>query len=101
MYNEGSVDLVIRAGAATGDPVAIEVRPEGSDLQVDNRLVTVAETGTGALTLHRLPGSSRVTVHGQIPGESGAVRTNRIGRQPDEIFRVSVSTRADSQKVSR
>ena len=26
-YNEGSVDLVIRAGAAAGDPVTIQVRP--------------------------------------------------------------------------
>ena len=27
-YNEGSVDLVIHAGAASGDPVTIQVRPE-------------------------------------------------------------------------
>jgi len=69
-YNEGSVDLVIRAGAAAGDPVAIQVRPEGSTLDVDNRLVTVAETGAGTLTLHRLPGSSHVTVRGQIPAKA-------------------------------
>ena len=93
MYNEGSVDLVIRAGAAEGDPVVIQVRPEGSDLQVDNRLVTVAETGTGALTLQRLPGSSRVTVHGQIPAKAAPFVTHRLGRQSDEILRVGVSPR--------
>jgi D-alanyl-D-alanine carboxypeptidase/D-alanyl-D-alanine-endopeptidase (penicillin-binding protein 4) len=69
-YNEGSVDLVIRAGAAAGDPVAIDVRPAGSGLQIDNQLVTVAESGTGRLTLHRLPGSSRVVVRGQIPAKA-------------------------------
>ena len=69
-YNEGSVDLVIRAGAAAGDPVAIQVRPDGGGLRIDNRLVTVAETGTGRLTLQRLPGSSRVVVHGQIPAKA-------------------------------
>ena len=86
MYNEGSIDLVIRAGAVEGDPVAIEVRPDGSDLQVDNRLVTVAETGTGALTLHRLPGSSRVTVHGQIPAKAAPfVRTASVDN-PTRFF---------------
>ena len=54
-YNEGSVDLVIHAGATAGDPVAIQLRPDGRRLQVDNRLVTVAESGTGALRLRRLP----------------------------------------------
>ena len=86
MYNEGSVDLVIRAGAAEGDPVAIHVRPEGSDLLVDNRLVTVAETGTGALTLQRLPGSSRVTVDGQIPAKAAPfVRTASVDN-PTRFF---------------
>lgn len=72
IYNEGSVDLVIRAGAAAGDPVAIQLRPEGSGLEIDNRLVTVSETGTGMLTLRRLPGSSRLTVQGQVPAKAGA-----------------------------
>src|SRR6185503_376569 len=56
-YNEGSVDLVVKAGAAPGAPVELQVRPEGSDLEVVNRLVTVAESGTGMLTMERVPGS--------------------------------------------
>ena len=78
-YNEGSVDLVIRAGAAAGDPVLVQVRPEGSTLVVDNRLVTVEESGTGRLTLRRLPGSSRVVVDGQIPAKAAPfVRTASV-----------------------
>jgi len=69
-YNEGSVDLVIRAGAEAGDSVAIQVRPAGSGLQIDNRLVTVAESGTGRLTLQRFPGSPLVVVTGQIPAKA-------------------------------
>jgi D-alanyl-D-alanine carboxypeptidase/D-alanyl-D-alanine-endopeptidase (penicillin-binding protein 4) len=69
-YNEGSVDLVIRAGAESGMPVSISVRPEGSGLDVENRLVTVAESGSGALTLQRSPGSSHVVVQGQIPARA-------------------------------
>jgi D-alanyl-D-alanine carboxypeptidase/D-alanyl-D-alanine-endopeptidase (penicillin-binding protein 4) len=41
-YNEGSVDLVIKAGASAGEPVDVQVRPDGSALEVDNRLVTAA-----------------------------------------------------------
>lgn len=79
IYNEGSVDLVIGAGSRAGDPVSIQVKPDGSGLQVDNRLMTVAETGAGALTLQRLPGSSRVIVQGQIPaGSSTFVRTASV-----------------------
>ena len=78
-YNEGSVDLVIRAGTAAGEPVVIEARPEGGGLQIDNRLVTVAESGTGMLTLKRLPGSSRIIVQGQIPAKAAPfVRTASV-----------------------
>ena len=56
-YNEGSVDLVIHAGAASGDPVTIHLRTDGSGLRIDNRLRTVAESGTGRLTL---PAPARV-----------------------------------------
>jgi serine-type D-Ala-D-Ala carboxypeptidase/endopeptidase (penicillin-binding protein 4) len=85
-YNEGSVDLVIRPGTSEGDPVGVQVRPEGSDLQLDNQLVTVAETGTGALTLERSPGSSRVRVRGQIPAKAAPfVRTASIDN-PTRFF---------------
>jgi D-alanyl-D-alanine carboxypeptidase/D-alanyl-D-alanine-endopeptidase (penicillin-binding protein 4) len=85
-YNEGSVDLVIRAGAASGDPVAIQVRPEGGGLHIDNQLVTVAETGAGMLTLHRLPGSSRVTVRGQIPAKAAPFARTASVDNPTTFF---------------
>jgi D-alanyl-D-alanine carboxypeptidase/D-alanyl-D-alanine-endopeptidase (penicillin-binding protein 4) len=85
-YNEGSVDLVIRAGAAEGDPVAIQVRPDGSGLDVDNRLTTVAESGTGRLTLRRLPGSSRVVVEGQIPAKAAPFARTASVDNPTVFF---------------
>lgn len=85
-YNEGSVDLIIRAGAVAGDPVAIQVRPDGSGLQIDNRLVTVAESGTGRLTLHRLPGSSRVIVQGQIPAKAPPFARTASVDNPTRFF---------------
>ena len=85
-YNEGSVDLVIRAGASQGDPVVIQVRPDGSGLVVDNRLVTVSESGTGRLTLRRLPGSSRVIVEGQIPAKSASFARTASVDNPTLFF---------------
>jgi serine-type D-Ala-D-Ala carboxypeptidase/endopeptidase (penicillin-binding protein 4) len=85
-YNEGSVDLVIRAGTAAGEPVGIEVRPEGSGLEVDNRLVTVPETGTGVLTMQRLPGSSRLVVQGQIPARAAPFSRTASVDNPTEFF---------------
>lgn len=85
-YNEGSVDLVIRAGAAAGDPVAIQIRPEGSGLHIDNRLVTVAESGPGRLTLRRLPGSSQVVVEGQIPAKAAPFARTASVDNPTTFF---------------
>jgi D-alanyl-D-alanine carboxypeptidase/D-alanyl-D-alanine-endopeptidase (penicillin-binding protein 4) len=85
-YNEGSVDLIVRAGATAGDPVTIHVRPEGSGLQIDNRLVTVEASGTGRLTLRRQPGSPRLVVEGQIPsGAAPFVRTASVDN-PTRFF---------------
>jgi D-alanyl-D-alanine carboxypeptidase/D-alanyl-D-alanine-endopeptidase (penicillin-binding protein 4) len=85
-YNEGSVDLVIRAGNAAGDQVTIQVRPGGSGLQIDNQLVTVEESGTGRLTLHRLPGSSRVVVRGQIPARAAPFARTASVDNPTAFF---------------
>jgi D-alanyl-D-alanine carboxypeptidase/D-alanyl-D-alanine-endopeptidase (penicillin-binding protein 4) len=85
-YNEGSVDLVIRAGAAAGDPVVIQVRPEGSAVVIDNRLTTVEESGTGRLTLKRLPGSPRVVIEGQIPAKAAPFARTASVDNPTTFF---------------
>ena len=95
-YNEGSVDLVIRAGLEPGDQVAIQVRPDGSALQIDNQLVTVAESGTGRLTLHRLPGSARVSVRGQIPAKA-APFARTAAWTTHEIFATRFAMSADAE----
>jgi D-alanyl-D-alanine carboxypeptidase/D-alanyl-D-alanine-endopeptidase (penicillin-binding protein 4) len=86
LYNEGSVDLVIQAGSAAGEPVAILVRPDGSGLDVDNRLTTVPETGSGMLTLRRLPGSSRLVVEGQIPATAAPFARTASVENPTKFF---------------
>jgi len=85
-YNEGSVDLTIRAGNAAGEPVDVQVRPEGSGLELENRLTTIAESGSGTLTLERLPGSPHLIVRGQIPAKAAPfVRTASVDN-PTQFF---------------
>jgi serine-type D-Ala-D-Ala carboxypeptidase/endopeptidase (penicillin-binding protein 4) len=85
-YNEGSADLIIRAGMSPGDPVTIQVRPEGHALQIDNRLVTAADSTTASLTLQRVPGSSKLLVQGQIPAKAQPfVRTASVDN-PTRFF---------------
>ena len=85
-YNEGSADLVIRAGSSAGEPVDIQLRPDGSRLEIDNRLVTVPESGTGMLTLERLPGSSRLLVQGQIPAKAPPFARTASVDNPTDFF---------------
>jgi D-alanyl-D-alanine carboxypeptidase/D-alanyl-D-alanine-endopeptidase (penicillin-binding protein 4) len=85
-YNEGSADLIILAGASPGAPVAIQVRPEGHSLQIDNRLVTAAESASTSLTMQRAPGSSRLLLRGQIPAKTPPlVRTASVDN-PTHFF---------------
>ena len=100
-YNEGSVDLVVRAGAAAGDPVTVDVRPEGSGLQIDNHLVTVAASGSGVLTLHRQPGSSRLRIEGQIPANAAPFARTASVDNPTRFFVTALrhALEADGIKV--
>jgi D-alanyl-D-alanine carboxypeptidase/D-alanyl-D-alanine-endopeptidase (penicillin-binding protein 4) len=85
-YNEGSIDLLIRAGAEAGTPVAIQVRPDGSGIQVDNQLVTAATSASGALTLQRNPGSPQVLVRGQIPAKAASFARTASVDNPTRFF---------------
>jgi serine-type D-Ala-D-Ala carboxypeptidase/endopeptidase (penicillin-binding protein 4) len=74
--------------------VSIEMRPKGSRLIVDNKLATVSESGRGTLALHRLAGSDRITVIGQIPAKSPPfVRTASVDNPTTffaEAFRLAL-----------
>ena len=96
-YNEGSVDLVITAGLVAGDPVSIQVKPEGSSLRVDNRLATVAESGhrrADAAAFARFVPRDRA---GSDSGEITAVRADSLRGQPDDVLRGCVQGRADGR----
>ena len=99
-YNDGSVDLVIRAGAAAGDAVAIEVRPAGSGLQVLNQLVTVAASGAGALTLRRHPGSPQLWVDGQIPANAAPFARTASIDNPTTFFVAALRLALEAEGIT-
>lgn len=62
------VDLILKPGAAVGDPVRIVTLPTTSYLTFSNRAVTVApEAGPISVRLQRPLGENVVYLHGQIP----------------------------------
>jgi len=75
-FNENIVRLALQPGAAVGDPVTIEARPEGSGLLLDAAVRTVAREGEVDVTLARLPGSRLLGVTGTVPvGRTGVTQT--------------------------
>src|SRR6266700_648760 len=70
----------------SGAPVGLQVRPDGSGLEVENHLVTVAESGAGVLTMERLPGSLRLVVRGQIPAKAAAFARTASVDNPTQFF---------------
>ena len=94
-YNEGSVDLVIRAGAAEGDAVTIQVRPGGSGLA--DRQSTCDGGRVGNRQAHPAPSAGLVASRRAWSDsrEGRAVCAHCIGRQPDGVFCVGVPRCAD------
>ena len=85
-YNEGSVDLVIRAGAAAGDPVTIQVRPGRQRLA--DRQPTCDGCGVGARHADPAAAAGLIARRRERPdsGEGRAVCAHSIGRQPHGVF---------------
>ena len=65
--DDNYVDLRVTPGATVGAPCRIEVVQPHSELEFDNRTVTVAAGGAWKLTVLRLPGETTVRVFGELP----------------------------------
>jgi serine-type D-Ala-D-Ala carboxypeptidase/endopeptidase (penicillin-binding protein 4) len=66
-FNEGSAQLKIAPGRSIGARAAITVVPDYSGLTIHNRLTTGPAAGLPVVSRRRLPGSSRLEIHGSIP----------------------------------
>lgn len=75
-FSENVVRVVLKPGAAAGDPVTAEVRPDTSGLALEVTAHTGARDTELDLSLSRLPGSPTLRVSGSIPlGRAEITRT--------------------------
>jgi D-alanyl-D-alanine carboxypeptidase/D-alanyl-D-alanine-endopeptidase (penicillin-binding protein 4) len=78
-FNEGLVQIVIRPGAAAGDPVTFDLRPAGCGLTVDSHLVTGPKESGVDFDVRRLPGSLVLHLIGSVPaGRPEVIRTASV-----------------------
>jgi len=66
-YNENVAEVVVRPGTAVGLRAAVSIRPDGSDLSVENHVTTAAPGGRPTIELRRMAGSDRLDVSGAVP----------------------------------
>jgi D-alanyl-D-alanine carboxypeptidase/D-alanyl-D-alanine-endopeptidase (penicillin-binding protein 4) len=73
-YNENQIELLVGPGLEAGSRAIISVSPPGSGIILDHGVTTVAEGQPGRISLERIPGSSLLSVRGQVAIGSAALR---------------------------
>ncbi len=85
-YHDNLVDLQIRPGATPGDAVTVDVAPEGSGLEIDNRLTTGTGDTPPLVLMHRQPGTTRVELTGHLPAAGPAIARTAAVPDPPAFF---------------
>lgn len=73
-YNDNTTVVQVAPGASVGAPATVHIAPAGHGLDVVNHVTTTAPGTLASLVLERLPGSSTLTLRGQLPA-GGLVET--------------------------
>jgi serine-type D-Ala-D-Ala carboxypeptidase/endopeptidase (penicillin-binding protein 4) len=79
-YNENQVELMILAASQPGGRAVISMSPPASGLTIDHGVTTGPAGGETTITIERIPGSTIVSVRGQIAADSPAVN-EKVGVQ--------------------
>jgi D-alanyl-D-alanine carboxypeptidase/D-alanyl-D-alanine-endopeptidase (penicillin-binding protein 4) len=66
-FNDNSIDIHIRPGAAVGDPPVVEGEPPSSFYSLENRAVTGPPGSERTFDLTREPGTNHVIAYGALP----------------------------------
>ncbi len=65
--DDNYVDLRISAGATVGAAASVELLQPCAEIEIDNRVTTIAREGTRRVRVVRLPGENRVHLFGELP----------------------------------
>lgn len=85
-YNENQVELTVGPGMAAGSRAIITVSPPGSGLIIDHHVVTVAAGGASRIAIERVPGTSVVTVRGEVAAGAAPVTTTAAVPNPTVFY---------------
>ncbi len=78
-YNENVAVIRITPAAAPGLPAHVDVGPPGHGLEPVVRVITVPEGSPASIVITRSPGSSRLTIQGEIAsGATPQIRTTAV-----------------------
>jgi serine-type D-Ala-D-Ala carboxypeptidase/endopeptidase (penicillin-binding protein 4) len=85
-YNENAVQVIIRPAPVVGGLASVTLRPGGSGLSVECRVVTSEANEPANVVERRLPGSGELVVAGRVPiGSPDIVRTASVD-SPAQFF---------------
>jgi D-alanyl-D-alanine carboxypeptidase/D-alanyl-D-alanine-endopeptidase (penicillin-binding protein 4) len=85
-YNEDQIDLLIGPGLAPGSRAIVSASPPDSGLRIDNTAVTVAADQPNRVSIRRLPGSSTLTISGQVAVGSPAINDTAAVPNPTLLY---------------
>lgn len=84
-FNENTARLVVTPGIE-GEAPSVEVIPEGSGLEIRNRLTTRAGDGSESITTRRRIGSRELELIGWVPPGAGSIARNASVFNPTLYF---------------
>lgn len=85
-YNENQVELLIGPGIEAGSRAVISVSPPGSGLTLDHQVVTAAAGSDTRISLERVPGTTVLTVRGQVTAGAPPVRETAAVPNPTLFY---------------
>ena len=89
-YNENQVEVIVGPGWGAGTRAIISTAPFGSGLVVDNGVTTVASEGETLIDIARIPGTTRLTVRGQIAEGAKPITLTASVENPTRFYLTSV-----------
>lgn len=72
-YNENQIELLIGPGIDPGDRAIISVSPPGAGIVLNHAVTTVAAGQPSRVSVQRIPGSTMLTISGQVAVGSPAI----------------------------
>jgi D-alanyl-D-alanine carboxypeptidase/D-alanyl-D-alanine-endopeptidase (penicillin-binding protein 4) len=85
-YNENQVEVVVGAGMTAGSRAIISTSPLGSGLVVDHDVTTVAAGERTLVDIMRMPGTTFLTVRGQIAVDAKPLILTASVENPTRFF---------------